>query len=103
MSTGDTSLVGQDLSGRDLRKHDFTGRVLFGTDLRGCRLRGAKLSLDCETFVGLKLDDDNVATLLTMLAQMDVDPQWTTGLQALIERVVGTDRAAAIARLVQVR
>ena len=77
--------------------------MLFGTDLRGCRLQGAKLTLDCATFEGLKLDDDQVAMLLILIAKADIDARWSVSLQELVEQIVGTDRSSAIARIVRVR
>jgi uncharacterized protein YjbI with pentapeptide repeats len=95
------SLIGKDLSNRDLRRTDLTGKVLFGTDLRGSNLRGSKISIDCATFDGLKLDDNQVGMLLKMIAKADIALEWRAGLDDLIERVAGTDRFRAISRVIR--
>ena len=102
VSSRDQLLTGKDLSGRDLRDHDLTGKVLFGTDLRGSALKGAAISIDCATFEGCKLDNNQIATLLAMLCKADIDRAWIDGLAGLIEQVTGTERSAAIERLLKV-
>jgi hypothetical protein len=96
------SLAGKNLSGRDLRGTDLSARVLFGTDLRGCQLKGVKVSVDCRTFDGVKLDDIQVAMLLKLFAQADIAPEWIAGIHELVERVTSHDRAKAIDRLLKV-
>jgi hypothetical protein len=98
----DTSLVGKDLSGRDLRHKDLTKKVLFKTNLRGAKLYGAEISVRCETFDGVELDDDQVSLLLLMLAEADIDPAWEEGLRSLVKSVVGDQKSQAIGRYLKV-
>jgi hypothetical protein len=93
--------IAKDLSKQDLRGRDFTNQVLFETDLRGARLYGLQISANCATFDGLKLDDENVALLLMMIGQANIDPRWTTGLEALVLDIVGDRRMRAIRTLMK--
>lgn len=100
--TQNQSLVGKDLRGHDLRNYDFSGHVMFGADLRGANLRGAKVSLDCATFDGVQLDDNQVAMLLMMFSQAQVNQRWVDGLRELVGSIAGADRLRAIERLIRV-
>jgi len=97
-SNGDTSLTGADLSGADFRHMDLSGKILFGTDLRGANLYDAKISLTCETFDGVKLDNTQFAKLLLMLQMADVDPKFQVGLRDLVRRVTGDTHFTALQR-----
>lgn len=95
----DTSLVGKDLSGQDLRHRDLSGKVLFETDLRNAKLYGAKISLACETFDGVKLDDSQVALLLIMISKAEMDPVYQEGLRRLVYQAMGEYRYSALLRM----
>lgn len=97
-STGDTSLTGQDLSGADLRHIDLADKILFGTDLRGADLYDARITLKCETFDGVKLDDTQVAKLLLMFQLADINPKFQVGLRDLVRRVTGDRHFTALQR-----
>lgn len=96
------SLVGADLKGQDLRDKDFTGYVLNGTDLRGAQLYGASISLTCDTFDGVLLDDEQVATFLLMLRLSGSNLKWKSAIYNAVESVVGAPKARAITRLLKV-
>lgn len=94
----DTSLVGADLREADLRHQDLRGKVLFQADLRGANLYNTGVSLRCQTFDGVKLDDQQFAQLLLMLQTADVNPKFQVGVRDLVKRVVGEDRYKALYR-----
>lgn len=81
--------VGQDLRGTDLRGRDLSDRVLYNTDLRECQLYGSKVSLTCDTFDQVWLDDVQFASLLLMASKAHVSPAWRPGLEALVTQVLG--------------
>lgn len=95
----DSSLTGKDLRGQDLRYSDLTDKVLFETDLRGADLYGAKISLHCQTFDGVKLDNSQVAYLLMMLSKADIDPQYRDGIHKLTRAVAGERAYQVLLRL----
>jgi hypothetical protein len=90
----DASLAGKNLSGLDLRGDDLTGKVLFATDLRGAKLYGARISLQCQTFDGAKLDNTQVAQLLLMLSLADIDPALQGQLDQLAKQAAGPSYGA---------
>lgn len=98
MSNGDQSLTGEDLRDADLRHIDLSGKILFQTDLRGANLYNAKVSLKCETFDGVKLDNEQMAKLLLMISMADVDPKFQVGLRDLVRRVTGDAHFRALER-----
>jgi hypothetical protein len=93
----DTSLTGADLSNKDLRYFDFRDKVLFGTDLRGSKLYGASFSINCATWDGVKLDNDQVAWLLLLISKADTP--WSGKIRTLARDVVGLTRFRLIERL----
>ncbi len=97
-SNGDSSLTGVDLTGADLRHLDLSGKILFGTDLRGANLHDTKISLTCETWDGVKLDDIQVAKLLLMIQMADINPKFQVGLRDLVRRVTGDTHFTALSR-----
>jgi uncharacterized protein YjbI with pentapeptide repeats len=97
----DSSLVGKDLREEDLRFKDLSDKILFQTDLRSARMYGAKISLQCETFDSVQLDNEQVASLLFMISQADIDHQWTVGLEKLIYDVAGEKTAKALQRFLR--
>lgn len=94
--------VGADLSNQDLRHADLTNKILFGANLRGSELYGISISLKCETFDGCKLDETQVATLLLMIAQADMNSKFQVGLRDLVRRVTGEKHFAALQRYLHV-
>lgn len=90
--------VGKDLRGRDLRWVDFSGEPLFQTDLRGASLHQAVISLDCATFSGVKLDDQQVALFLLMLSSADIDVKWKASLVQLVREQVGDSQLDVLQR-----
>jgi hypothetical protein len=97
----DKTYVGKDLTNEDLRHHDLSGKILFNTDLRGSNLHGVRISLECSTFDGVKLDDEQVAKLLLMLSLADINPKFQVGLRDLTRRVTGDKFFAALQRYLQ--
>lgn len=87
--SSDNSLAGKDLRGDDLRGADLTDKVLFGADARGAKFYDAKVSLNCATFDGLRLDDEQFALLALLIARADVDGRWKAGIQALVSEICG--------------
>lgn len=75
-------MAGQDLSNQDfidcdMSLSDFTGAnlslcSLYGSDMTGSRLNGAIISLNCLTFHGLKLDNQQVDYLLYLILLADI-------------------------------
>lgn len=98
----DTEYAGADFSHQDLRNRNFAGKVLFGTDLRHAKLKGLRISLECATFDGVKLDDLQMATLLMMVSLADVNPDWVDGVRELVKRVTGTSQFEALERYLRV-
>ena len=86
----------------DLRNVDLTGQVLFYCDFRGANLYNAKISLNCATFHGLKLDDTQVATLLRLVGLAQIDAAWKDGLRLLIESIIGKDRNDLLSRYLKI-
>ena len=98
--TDSNDLRCQDLS--DLRCQDLSDRVLFGHDLSGTKLYGAKISLRCETFDGLKLDDTQLAMLLLMISQVSMPTTaWRDGLRQLVRDEIGDDAFRTLERYLQ--
>jgi hypothetical protein len=93
----------KDLSNRDLRGEDMTEQTLFETDLRGSKLYGIQVSMTCETWDGVKISQDQMAMLLLMISQADVEPRggWRDGLQQLVEREVGEHEFRTLKRYLQ--
>jgi uncharacterized protein YjbI with pentapeptide repeats len=102
MARSDTSLAGQDLRDRDLRHQDLTGKSLFGADLSGSQLYGAQISLLCSTFDGVKLDNNQIALLLLMISQADIDPRWRPNLRLLVASIIGKDQLKVFDRYLAV-
>jgi hypothetical protein len=60
------------------------------TDLRRAKLYGAKISLTCDTFDGVKLDETQMATLLLMIAQAHMPTTaWLDGIRDLVASEIG--------------
>jgi hypothetical protein len=95
-ASDDTSLVGADLRDADLRHVDLRGKVLFQADLRGANLYNTGISLRCQTFDGVTLDNDQVAQLLLMLQTADIDPKAQVGMRDLVKRLVGEAKYKAL-------
>jgi uncharacterized protein YjbI with pentapeptide repeats len=100
-SEPDSSLAGKDLSGQDLRYTDLSDKVLFDTDLRGAQLYGVRLSMLCQQFDGVKLDNTQIASLLMIISQADIDPRFKQGLNALVESVAGSSSYKALQRMLR--
>ena len=98
----DTEYAGIDLRDADLRHKNLAGKVLFGTDLRGAQLTGLRISLECATFDGVKLDDTQVAMLLLMVSLADVNPEWVDGLRGLVKHVTGDKQFLALERFLRI-
>jgi uncharacterized protein YjbI with pentapeptide repeats len=98
----DVSMAGKDFRGQSLRNADLTDKILFGTDLREADLYGAKISLLCQTFDGVKLSDLQVAYLLLMIAQADIDPVYQRGLHDLTLSVIGKTKHGVLLRMLRV-
>jgi hypothetical protein len=94
-------MAGGDFKGTDLRLRDLSNHVLFDADLRGAKLHGAKIALVCHQFDGVKLDNEQVAYLLLMISQANIDPRYVTGIQETVARVVGKDAYQALQRLLR--
>lgn len=87
---------------KDLRFQDLTSRTLFGVDLRGKKLYGATISLKCETFDGVKVDEYQLAMLLLMISQADMPTTaWRDGLRALVESEIGEQQLRTLERYLQ--
>jgi hypothetical protein len=93
----------KDLAGQDLRNQDLSERTMFGVDLRGAKLYGAKVSLKCEQFDGVKLDDDQMAQLLLMIAESDTDVNtgWYSEIHQAVRSCLGRERYQAHCRLLR--
>lgn len=98
----DTALAGQSLANADLRGHDLTNKILFQTDLRGAQLYNARISLTCSTFDGLRLDSEQVAVLLKLIALADVDERWIVGINSLVASVTSPAKLRVIDRYLQI-
>jgi uncharacterized protein YjbI with pentapeptide repeats len=98
----DRSLVGRDLRNKDLRYYDFRNKILFGVDLRDSRLYGSSITLECQTFDGVKLDNRQVAMLLMMLAQADIDPNLKSELLKAAEFSIGSDAFQVLQRVLRI-
>lgn len=98
----DRSLVGADLRGQDLRRFDFRDKILFRADLREANLHGASITIDCQTFDGVKLDNYQVATLVMMLAQADIDPRVQHELLDTARVAVGENDFHVLQRVLRV-
>ncbi len=94
----DTSLVGADLREADLRHMDLRKKVLFQADLRGAKLYNVSFSMRCQTWDGVKLDNEQVAQLLLMIQSADIDPKFQVGLRDLVRRVSGEGKYKALSR-----
>lgn len=98
----DTSWVATDHRDTDLREFDARGKVLYACDVRGAALYGVGVSLNCDTFDGLKLDDDQVAMLLRVFMLADINPAWRDGVQALVISIIGAERNKLLSRYLQI-
>jgi hypothetical protein len=98
----DDDLVGAILRDEDLRGQDLSNKTLFSADLRGAKLYDAIISLNCKTFDHARFDDDQIASLLFMIASADIHVSWKTGLYRLIKERLGADRYHALKRLLKV-
>jgi uncharacterized protein YjbI with pentapeptide repeats len=98
ITKADTDLVGMDLRDTDQRYRDLSHKVLFQTDLRGARLYGAKVSIECQTFDAVQLDDEQVASLLFMLSLADIDERWKVGMTDMIRAIAGEKMATTLQR-----
>jgi hypothetical protein len=85
----------------DWRHRDLTDQVLFGQDLTGKRLYGARISLKCDTFDGVKLDHQQVAMLLLMIAMADIDPAVVRALHTVVEVAVGSHEYSVLKRYLE--
>lgn len=86
----------------DWRHRDLTGQTLFGVDLSGKRLYGAKIALKCDTFDGVKLDRQQVAMLLLMIAMADIDPAMARSIHTVVEATVGSKEYAVLKRYLEI-
>lgn len=86
----------------DLRGADVRGKVLCGCDVRGANLYGIGVSINCDTFSDLKLDDQQVATLLRVIAQADINPHWRDGIRTLVIAVIGPKRNDLLTRYLEI-
>lgn len=91
-----------DKSGQDFRGADLRDHILFETDLRGSNLYNVGISVDCDTFTGVRLDDTQVALFLRLIASASIDPQWQVGLKALVKDVIGQANDNALTRYLQI-
>lgn len=79
-------LRGADLQGADLRGASLVGADLQGADLRGARLDQASVSLACRTFAGVRVDEETLGRLLTLVAQVEAPGPLGDELHALLTR-----------------
>jgi len=96
------SLAGANLSRRDLRNADLTHRVLFGADLRGSRLFGCDITIACDTFNGVMLDDTQVGSLLLLISQADISDEYVVAIQQAVRHVLGDHAYAALMRMLSI-
>lgn len=94
----DTSWAGTDKSGTDLRNLDLRDKVLYRTDVRGAQLYNVGISVSCDTFDGLVLDDQQVGLFLKLIARSDIAQEWKAGLEALVQKVLGQRKSALLGR-----
>ena len=90
-----------ELALQTLANVDLTGRVLFGVDLQGKQLYGVKVSMTCDTWDGVKLDNRQLALLLLMIGLTDTDPRWRAGLHQLVRSVMGESDYRLLSRYLQ--
>lgn len=99
----DTSWAGTDHRYADLREADLHGKVLFQCDLRGAALYGLVISVNCDTFDGVKLDDHQMATLLRVIGMAETtSPAWRNGIAALVTSIIGPEASAVLTRYLQI-
>lgn len=98
-----TVLAGRDLSRQDLRSRDLTGHVLYRTQLTGSNLYGAKITLSCDTFDGVVLDNQQVALLLGLLLMADIGDAAKADIRGAMTNILGSkeryDRVSAYLKL----
>lgn len=102
-SAKNTDLVGQNLSRQDLRGRDLSDHVLYRTNLTGANLYGAKITLSCDSFDGVALDNQQVALLLGLLLLADVSDVAKAELRDAMISILGSmeryDRVSAYLKL----
>lgn len=96
-----TDYVDRDLSGADLRHADLTDQVFYRSILHGAQLYDARISLNCATFDGARIDADQVALFLRLLLMTDMPGPWRDELWSLLRRMLPVNKRTAIERLVQ--
>lgn len=101
-ASDDTSLVGADLREADLRHVDLRGKVLFQADLRGANLYDTGVSLRCQTFDSVKLDDTQVCQLLLMIQSADINPKLQVRLRDTVRAILGEDKYKVMTRWLKI-
>lgn len=77
---------------------DLSEQVLYGKDLRGQNLYGAKVSLKCDTFDGVLIDNQQLALLLLLIQLAEIDHQYQQRLRDLARDIVGEEHYRVLLR-----
>lgn len=79
MRAQNTSFYRADFRGTSLREALLRECVLAGADLRGADLRQVTITLDCNSFEGIRLDRSTAAKLTFLLGRADspLREEWT--------------------------
>lgn len=94
-----TDFVECDFRKSDLQAADLTGSKLYGSDLRGCEMYTADITLSCHTFRRVMFDDEQVDSMLYLLAIANINE---VKRQKIVE-VIGQEKYRQLQEKFQVK